>query len=59
MRSMSRKDPGCCIDPLCLREPANTAHFAYTTQEGSLVYIFGNGPTDTRYVEESQQPRER
>jgi hypothetical protein len=40
-------------------EPADTAHFAYTTQEGSVVYIFGNGPTDTRYVEESQQPRER
>ncbi|HSB97526.1 MAG TPA: cupin domain-containing protein [Spongiibacteraceae bacterium] len=32
-------------------EPAGKAHFAYTTEEGAVVYIFGNGPTDTRYVD--------
>lgn len=32
-------------------EPAGLAHFARTGPEGALVYITGNGPSDTHYVE--------
>jgi pimeloyl-ACP methyl ester carboxylesterase/quercetin dioxygenase-like cupin family protein len=33
-------------------EPANVAHFAFTGDEPAVVYITGQGPTDTRYEKE-------
>ena len=32
-------------------EPAGVAHFAFTGDEPTVVYITGQGPTDTEYVE--------
>lgn len=32
-------------------EPANDAHFAMTRDEPAVVYITGEGPTDTRFTE--------
>jgi pimeloyl-ACP methyl ester carboxylesterase/uncharacterized RmlC-like cupin family protein len=32
-------------------EPANSMHFARTGSEPAVVYIFGDGPTDTQYVD--------
>ena len=37
-------------------EPAGVAHFAETKAEPVLVYITGNGPTDTVYVDASGAP---
>jgi quercetin dioxygenase-like cupin family protein len=37
-------------------EPAGVAHFAETKAEPVLVYITGNGPTDTVYVDASDAP---
>jgi uncharacterized RmlC-like cupin family protein len=38
-------------------EPAGVAHFARTGAEPVLIYIFGYGPTDTRYLDASADPR--
>lgn len=38
-------------------EPAGEAHFAMTRNEPAVVYISGYGPTDTRYVEATSDPR--
>jgi uncharacterized RmlC-like cupin family protein len=40
-------------------EPAGVAHFAETKQDAVLVYITGNGPTDTVYVKASDEPGAR
>jgi hypothetical protein len=40
-------------------EPAGVAHFAQTKQDPVLVYITGNGPTDTVYVKASDKPDAR
>jgi quercetin dioxygenase-like cupin family protein len=32
-------------------EPGGASHFARTDDEGAVVLISGNGPTDTRYVD--------
>ncbi|HEY0800526.1 MAG TPA: hypothetical protein VGD54_06760 [Steroidobacteraceae bacterium] len=37
-------------------EPTGVAHFAETKQDAVLVYITGNGPTDTVYVKASDEP---
>jgi len=37
-------------------EPAGVAHFAETKADPVLVYITGNGPTDTVYVRASDAP---
>jgi hypothetical protein len=37
-------------------EPAGVAHFAETKADPVLVYITGNGPTDTVYVKASDEP---
>jgi quercetin dioxygenase-like cupin family protein len=37
-------------------EPAGVAHFAETKAEPVLVYITGNGPTDTVYLKASDAP---
>jgi len=37
-------------------EPAGVAHFAETKGEPVTVYITGDGPTDTRYVQASGEP---
>lgn len=34
-------------------EPGGVAHFAETKADPVLVYITGNGPTDTRYVQDA------
>ena len=36
--------------------PANTNHFAYTTQETTIV-LFGQGPVEFKYVNPSDDPR--
>lgn len=38
-------------------EPAGKDHFAITRDEPAVVYITGVGPTDTRYVDGSADPR--
>ena len=38
-------------------EPGGQAHFARTGDQAAVVYITGVGPTDTRYVEASADPR--
>jgi len=38
-------------------EPGNDPHFALTGDEPVIVYIFGFGPTSTRYVEVAADPR--
>jgi len=40
-------------------EPADDAHFAWTGAEGATVYITGMGPSDTRYVSTTADPRSR
>jgi len=37
-------------------EPAGVAHFAETKVEPVTVYITGDGPTDTRYVQDAARP---
>jgi pimeloyl-ACP methyl ester carboxylesterase/uncharacterized RmlC-like cupin family protein len=37
-------------------EPANVAHFAFTTATPAVVYISGQGPTDTRYIDRTDEP---
>jgi pimeloyl-ACP methyl ester carboxylesterase/uncharacterized RmlC-like cupin family protein len=37
-------------------EPADVAHFAFTRDEPTVVYITGQGPTDTRYVDAADEP---
>ena len=37
-------------------EPSGVAHFAETKADPVLVYITGNGPTDTVYVKASDEP---
>jgi len=38
-------------------EPGDDAHFAWTGAEGATVYITGIGPSDTRYVSTTANPR--
>lgn len=40
-------------------EPAGVAHFAETKVEPVTVYITGDGPTDTRYVQDAAKPARR
>jgi uncharacterized RmlC-like cupin family protein len=40
-------------------EPAGVAHFAETKSEPVTVYITGNGPTDTRYIQDAAEPPRR
>ncbi|TPG43281.1 alpha/beta fold hydrolase [Sphingomonas koreensis] len=37
-------------------EPADVAHFAFTGDKPAVVYISGQGPTDTRYVSAADAP---
>jgi len=36
--------------------PANVNHFAYTTQESTIV-LFGIGPVEFNYVNQADDPR--
>jgi quercetin dioxygenase-like cupin family protein len=38
--------------------PANENHFAYTTQESSII-LFGQGPVEFKYVNPSDDPRSK
>jgi quercetin dioxygenase-like cupin family protein len=38
-------------------EPAGTPHFALTRDQPVVVYIFGQGPTDTVYVDPATTPK--
>ena len=38
-------------------EPAGAPHFALTRDEPVVVYIFGQGPTDTVYVDPAAAPK--
>lgn len=38
-------------------EPASVPHFARTSADAVVVYITGTGPTDTHYVDVSNEPR--
>ena len=38
--------------------PANVNHFAYTTQESTIV-LFGQGPVEFKYVNPSDDPRNK
>jgi pimeloyl-ACP methyl ester carboxylesterase/quercetin dioxygenase-like cupin family protein len=38
-------------------EPADQPHFAFTRGEPAVVYVSGNGPSDTVYVEAADDPR--
>jgi pimeloyl-ACP methyl ester carboxylesterase/uncharacterized RmlC-like cupin family protein len=40
-------------------EPADVAHFAFTGDEPTVVYITGQGPTDTRYVNAVDEPTDK
>lgn len=40
-------------------EPAGVAHFAFTTDAPTVVYITGLGPTDTQYVNPADDPAKR
>jgi quercetin dioxygenase-like cupin family protein len=40
-------------------EPGGIAHFAETRADPVLVYITGNGPTDTVYIKASNEPSAR
>ena len=40
-------------------EPGGQAHFARTGDQAVVVYITGIGPTDTRYIDASADPRRR
>ena len=37
-------------------EPAGVTHFAFTTDAPTVVYITGQGPTDTQYVNPTDDP---
>jgi uncharacterized RmlC-like cupin family protein len=37
-------------------EPASVAHFAFTGDAPTVVYITGQGPTDTKYVNPADDP---
>ncbi|WP_243693924.1 alpha/beta fold hydrolase [Sphingomonas sp. BK235] len=37
-------------------EPAGVAHFAFTGDQPAVVFISGEGPTDTRYVSSADTP---
>lgn len=37
-------------------EPAGVAHFAFTGDQPTVVYITGQGPSDTHYVSETEHP---
>jgi|GEM_PF-43657 len=37
-------------------EPAGVAHFAFTTDAPAVVYISGQGPTDTQYTNPTDEP---
>jgi hypothetical protein len=37
-------------------QPANMNHFAYTTQESTIV-LFGQGPVEFKYVNPADDPR--
>jgi uncharacterized RmlC-like cupin family protein len=37
-------------------EPGGEAHFAYTGDKPTVVYITGQGPTDTTYVDPADAP---
>jgi uncharacterized RmlC-like cupin family protein len=37
-------------------EPAGVAHFAFTADAPTVVYITGQGPTDTQYVNAADNP---
>ena len=37
-------------------EPASVAHFAFTGNAPTVVYITGQGPTDTKYVNPADDP---
>ncbi|MDQ0322069.1 pimeloyl-ACP methyl ester carboxylesterase [Pararhizobium capsulatum DSM 1112] len=37
-------------------EPANSAHFAFTRNQPTVIYITGEGPTDTQYVDAADAP---
>ncbi|TXI03522.1 MAG: alpha/beta fold hydrolase [Rhizobium sp.] len=37
-------------------EPANVAHFAFTNDQPTVVYITGQGPSDTEYVNADDAP---
>jgi pimeloyl-ACP methyl ester carboxylesterase/uncharacterized RmlC-like cupin family protein len=38
-------------------EPAGVAHFAFTTESPAVVYISGQGPTDTQYTNATDEPK--
>jgi hypothetical protein len=38
--------------------PANMNHFAYTTQETTIV-LYGTGPVEFKYVNPSDDPRNK
>jgi quercetin dioxygenase-like cupin family protein len=40
-------------------EPGGIAHFAETRNDAVVVYITGNGPTDTVYVNPADDPRRK
>ncbi len=40
-------------------EPADVAHFAFTGDEPTVVFITGEGPTDTHYVSIADEPGTR
>ncbi|MDL2403883.1 alpha/beta fold hydrolase [Rhizobium mayense] len=40
-------------------EPAGIAHFAFTGDAPSVVYISGQGPTDTQYVSAADDPAKK
>jgi uncharacterized RmlC-like cupin family protein len=39
-------------------EPADAPHFAVTRDKAATVYITGFGPTDTRYIDATTDPRQ-
>ena len=40
-------------------EPADAPHFAFTGDKPTVVYITGQGPSDTRYVDPADDPSHR
>jgi pimeloyl-ACP methyl ester carboxylesterase len=40
-------------------EPAGVAHFAFTGEAAATLYITGVGPTDTRYVQQKDEPKRK
>lgn len=51
--------PPAEVDAMQAHEPAGVAHFAETKAEPVTVYITGDGPTDTRYVQDVAEPARR